>query len=149
MLREYLTRCPKATNNSYSQFLDPLTKNLDVALDNLENHVIVGLQNDVEGTLQRWVNITLKACDGHPAYSTMSKTLAQSIASIGGKRLNSIPSTRVQDKDNVVLSSPSIAQLDEELQHMIQGYIAEDELIYRRAVELYQEQRHFGFQMNH
>ena len=48
-LREYLQRCPDATKNVYTQFFDPLTKNLSVALDHLEKHrVVVGLQDKVQ-----------------------------------------------------------------------------------------------------
>ncbi|KAL7542735.1 hypothetical protein ACHAXR_012032 [Thalassiosira sp. AJA248-18] len=145
MFLEYLTRCPHATKNSYTQFLDPLTKNVDVALDNLEKHVIIGLQNDVQGTLQRWADITMKTCNDHPAYSTMKKTLAQSIAIHGRIRPKSTRSATV--RDSVVLSSPDISDFDEELQNMIVSYTEEDELIYKRAVELFEDQRHLGLQM--
>eukprot|EP00579_Thalassiosira_antarctica_P014203 CAMPEP_0201930168 /NCGR_PEP_ID=MMETSP0903-20130614/24608_1 /ASSEMBLY_ACC=CAM_ASM_000552 /TAXON_ID=420261 /ORGANISM="Thalassiosira antarctica, Strain CCMP982" /LENGTH=112 /DNA_ID=CAMNT_0048469169 /DNA_START=13 /DNA_END=348 /DNA_ORIENTATION=- len=110
-----------------------------LALNHLESHVIVGLQNNVQESLQRWINITLETCSEHPEYSKMKNILTKSIESRGEKR--SEVSVRV--KDSAVLSNPDVTQFDEDLQDLIRAYTEEDEVIYKRATELYEEQRHW------
>ena len=58
MLHEYLQRCPNATKNAYTQFFDPLTKNLSVALYHLENHCVLAFRKYVPyhtGTGSFWL----------------------------------------------------------------------------------------------
>ena len=147
MLRDYLTRCPNATYNSYTQYLDPLTQKVDVALNHLETHVIVGLQDDVPGSLQRWIATTMNSCNGHhPAYAEMQAILAQSMSRHG----DTVPkSTRSAiETDSVLLLTPMVAEFDEDMQNMIKAFTEEDERIYKRAVELYDEQRYLGLRVN-
>ena len=143
MLHGYLTHCTDAAKNAYTSFLDPLNKNLDVALNHLEQHVIVGLQDNVGESLQRWMNITLNSCHGNTEYTKIQRTLAKSTNSHGEKQSR----TSVKVKDSVVLDTPDITKFDEELKQLIHLYIEEDEVIYKRAVELYEEQSHYGLQV--
>ena len=76
LLRKYLTTCEVAINNAYVQFLDPDTNDVDVALRNLEEYVIVGLQTDMGETLSRWVNITKQSCSGHKHFRKMERVFA-------------------------------------------------------------------------
>eukprot|EP00571_Detonula_confervacea_P006871 CAMPEP_0172318844 /NCGR_PEP_ID=MMETSP1058-20130122/36007_1 /TAXON_ID=83371 /ORGANISM="Detonula confervacea, Strain CCMP 353" /LENGTH=272 /DNA_ID=CAMNT_0013033759 /DNA_START=722 /DNA_END=1540 /DNA_ORIENTATION=- len=140
MLREYLDKCSDAVYNAYTAFLDPLTKNLTVAMNHLEKHVVVGLQHDINGTLQRWRNITLDACNEHPDYSKMKKVLTNTSESHGEKKFRASPIV----KDSVVLSSPDISQFDQDLQDIIRACTEEDEVIYKRATEIYEEQSRWG-----
>ena len=146
MLREYLTRCRNATFNSYTQYLDPLTQNVDIALNHLEHHVIVGLQEDVAGSLQRWINITMNSCKHHPAYAEMKAVLHQSMSMHGDIVANSTRSAI--EKDSVILSTPNVNDLDEDMQNMIKEYTEEDERIYKRAVELYEEQGYISLRVH-
>eukprot|EP00956_Cyclotella_meneghiniana_P017018 scaffold27460_cov56-Cyclotella_meneghiniana.AAC.3 len=73
LLRKYLTTCEVAVDNAYVQFLDPDTKDVTVAIRNLEDYVIVGLQNEMGETLRRWVNITRRSCRGHERFGRMEK----------------------------------------------------------------------------
>ena len=52
-LREYLESCKNAVDNAYVQFLDPKTKDVGVALAHLNKYVIVGMQTDVDQSLER------------------------------------------------------------------------------------------------
>lgn len=137
MLRGYLEECLDATHNVYTRFLDPLTQNLTVALNHLESHVIVGMQSNLEETLQRWIHITLGACSEHPKYSTLKHTLTESFKIHGKKKRN----------ENVIVkglgrtSFPDTAKFDMDLQNLISACIEEDEIVYERAIELYEEQR--------
>lgn len=137
MLREYLQRCPDATKNVYTQFFDPLTKNLSVALDHLDKHrVVVGLQDKVEESLQRWINATLGACSDRPDYSRLRGTLTESFKVHGGTKAN----VRTKVAESVTLSPPNISAYDKELRDLLRAYTHEDEVIYKRARELYDEQ---------
>mmetsp|Transcript_16188 Transcript_16188/g.25383 ORF Transcript_16188/g.25383 Transcript_16188/m.25383 type:complete len:146 (-) Transcript_16188:37-474(-) len=137
MLYGYLEECSDATHNAYTRFLDPLTQNLTVALNHLESHVIVGMQSDLEETLQRWVHITLGACSEHPNYSTLNQTLTNSFKILGKKKTN----------ENLIVkglgrkSFPDMARFDMDLQNLIRACIDEDEIIYKRAIGIYEEQR--------
>ena len=76
LLRQYLTTCEVAVNNAYVQFLDPDTNDVNVAIRNLEDYVIVGLQTDMGETLSRWVNITKQSCSGHKHFGKMERVFA-------------------------------------------------------------------------
>jgi hypothetical protein len=137
MLREYLQRCPNATKNVYTQFFDPLTKNLSVALDHLGKHrVVVGLQDNVEESLQRWINVTLGACSDRPDYSRLRGTLTESFKVHGGTKAN----VHTKVAESVTLSPPNISAYDMELRDLLRAYTHEDEVVYKRARELYDEQ---------
>jgi hypothetical protein len=137
MLREYLQRCPEASKNVYTQFFDPLTKNLTVALDHLEkHHVVVGLQDEVRESLRRWINVTLGACSDRLDYSRLEGTLAESFEVHGGTKDN----VRTEPADLVALSPQDISAYDEDLRDLLRAYTHEDDVIYKRARELYEEQ---------
>lgn len=80
LLRLYLRTCHMANDNAYVQFLDPDTKNVDVAIQNLEDYVIVGLQNDMGETMTRWVNITRRSCRNHKHFTKMETVFADIFA---------------------------------------------------------------------
>jgi hypothetical protein len=71
LMRSYLEDCHLANNNTYVQFLDPDTKDVNVAKQNLEDYVIVGLQNKISETLIRWATIARRSCRGHKHYQRM------------------------------------------------------------------------------
>jgi hypothetical protein len=73
LLRKYLNTCKVAVDNAYVQFLDPDTKDVNVAIQNLEDYVIVGLQNDMGESLSRWVNITKRSCKHHKHFKRLQK----------------------------------------------------------------------------
>lgn len=130
MFRNYLRACPVPTDNAYTGFLDPLHRNLTTALRNLENHVIVGLQDDIDNSLQRWINITLNTCLSHPSFAQLEKLLEnQDTVGVLNPSLS-----RMNSVDLVV---PAIETFDDDLKEMIRKYTKEDEVIYKRAVELY------------
>ncbi|KAL7518843.1 hypothetical protein ACHAWX_003646 [Stephanocyclus meneghinianus] len=79
LLREYLDTCRMAADNAYVQFLDPYSKDLNLALANLEKYVIVGLQTEMEDTMERWINITKKSCRNHPHFGDMNTMVFQKI----------------------------------------------------------------------
>mmetsp|Transcript_45255 Transcript_45255/g.94928 ORF Transcript_45255/g.94928 Transcript_45255/m.94928 type:complete len:360 (+) Transcript_45255:3-1082(+) len=142
LLREYLTNCEDATKNAYTKFLDPYTKNLSVAIYNLEKYVIVGLQHDVAGALNRFKNITLKSCKDHPSIFDINATLSRNIVSRGDTVVQSTRSAT--SKGSIKLLSPNVAEFDEDLQNLVKAYTVEDEVIYEHAVRLYKEQAGFG-----
>ncbi|KAL7476818.1 hypothetical protein ACHAW6_002652 [Cyclotella cf. meneghiniana] len=76
LLRKYLKTCECANDNAYVQFLDPDTKDVNVAIQNLEDYVIVGLQNEMGETLNRWVNITRRTCRAHKYFRRMETVFA-------------------------------------------------------------------------
>ena len=130
MFKNYLRACPVPTDNAYTRFLDPLHHNLTVALENLENYIIIGLQDDMVNSLERWINITLNTCQNHPSFALLKELLknhdAFDVLNPSLSRINSVD-----------LVTPAIETFDDELKAMILKYTAEDELIYNRAVELY------------
>ena len=115
LLRDYLVQCSDAAKHAYVAFLDPLTKNLPVVLNHLERYVIVGMYREIKNTLQRWINITLNSCHGHPEYSRLEEMLSQSIKSGGDRKTRVNPSV----KDSVILFFPDILQLDKDMQDLI------------------------------
>jgi hypothetical protein len=79
LLRIYLKECNMAADNAYVQFLDPFTKDVNLAVSNLEKYVIVGLQTDLDETMKRWINITKNSCRGHLHYDDMYAKVFQKI----------------------------------------------------------------------
>lgn len=79
LLRIYLDTCSMAADNAFVQFLDPITKDVNRAVSNLEKYVIVGLQNDMDETMKRWINITKSSCRTHPMYRDMDGRVFQKI----------------------------------------------------------------------
>jgi len=140
LLRHYLEQCKDATWNVYTQFLDPTTKDVNVALHNLEQYVIVGLQTNITETIQLWANTMRKNCRHRPDYNLMGATLLS-------KPFNETMHTEKREKvsiavkHSVLLASPNVTQFDDDLEDMFNAYIKEDEIIYQRAIELYAEQR--------
>ena len=161
MLREYLTNCIDASHNAYTRFFDPLTKNLKVAMNHLESYnVIVGLQDKLEETLQRWINITLTSCYDHPEFDKLKHALVTSFEINGKKRRNenklilgsgdnesgNNSTTASNNKETTTTSSsssywPNVSEFDTDLQNLIRDCIKEDEVIFKRVNELYEEQR--------
>ncbi|KAL7473015.1 hypothetical protein ACHAXS_013404 [Conticribra weissflogii] len=166
VLREYLTECKAAADNAYVQFLDPNTKNVDVALENLEKYVIVGLQTNVEESLERWMNITLRSCRGRPQFPIIKDRLRKEYQVQAGKKwrasdlltdsdlkLDGTPKNNdhhKHEKDGegeeptVKLASPKFENFDEDLQRLILEYTSGDAIIFKRVLEMYEEQRHWG-----
>lgn len=139
LLRHYLEQCKDATWNMYTQFLDPATKDVNVALHNLEQYVIVGLQTNITETLQLWANTMRKSCRHRPDYDQMG-------AAILSKPFNETQEEKrekvsIAVKYSVVLVTPNVSEFDDDLKDMFNAYIKEDEIIYQRAKELYAEQR--------
>lgn len=157
MLREYLTNCIDASHNAYTRFFDPLTKNLKVAMNHLESYnVIVGLQDKLEETLQRWINITLTSCYDHPEFDKLKHALVTSFEINGKKRRNenklilgsggNNSTTASNNEETTTASSsssywPNVSEFDTDLQNLIRDCIKEDEVIFKRVNELYEEQR--------
>lgn len=151
LLRDYLDACGDAADNVYVAFLDSRTKNVTTALANLERHVVVGLQDDLDRTLASWRNLTLRTCAGHPRISEMRRLMAEEAAhhknNRGGHEKRREAVTRVGGKENdddrfdkarsVELATPGIESFDEDLQRRVRGMIAGDEVIYSRVLEMY------------
>jgi hypothetical protein len=158
LLREYLDTCQSAADNAYVHFLDPDTHDVNVALKNLEEHVIVGLQTDMEGTLERWVNITKKSCSSHPQFQRMedavlNKILADIKTNGGVERkrasavilnVTEVKTEETKSSSGIKLSSPDVRAFDKDLQKLLNKLIAGDEVIFKRVVEIYEEQRDWG-----
>ncbi|KAL3771642.1 hypothetical protein ACHAW5_007344 [Stephanodiscus triporus] len=163
LLRDYLTSCRNAADNAYVQFLDPRTKDVRVALENLERHVIVGLQSDLDGTLMRFRDVALRSCVGHPKFREMETVLSGSlaaaaaaadngdgyfrksatrvVASEGGPRDGELAADDWSRDDATVdaveLAPPDVNAFDDDLQRLVREMTAGDEVIYKRALELY------------
>lgn len=167
VLKEYLTECKSAADNAYVQFLDPNTKNVNVALENLEKYVIVGLQTNVEESLERWMNITLRSCRGRPQFPIIKDRLRKEYHTQAGKKwrasdlltdselkLDGTPKNndykhgkeREGVEPTVKLASPKFETFDEDLQKLILEYTAGDAVIFQRVLEMYEEQRHWGLE---
>lgn len=162
MIHQYIkvcyvnNNCIDASHNAYTRFFDPLTKNLKVAMNHLESYnVIVGLQDKLEETLQRWINITLTSCYDHPEFDKLKHALVTSFEINGKKRRNENKlilgsggnnSTTASNKETTTTSSsssywPNVSEFDTDLQNLIRDCIKEDEVIFKRVNELYEEQR--------
>jgi len=153
MLREYLKNCRHVVDNAYVQFLDPNSFDVDVALYNLERYVIVGLQEDMNGTLDRWRDVALGGCVDHPKFPEMKKMLAQRKASFEKVSVfrESVREVGVGDEGSgsndgnvtVELISPDVEQFDRDLQQLVRELTAGDEVIYQRVVDMfYGSQKH-------
>ena len=149
-LREYLTVCRHVVDNAYVQFLDPRTKNVDVALHHLNKYVIVGLQSDLEESLQRISKVTMWSCRDHPKFHAIRKALTNT-DKVGAHFRESISLLEIKEKGleatstgnytpSVELASPTIDELDTDLQQLIRTLTVDDEVIFRRAKKLYEEQ---------
>ena len=97
--------------------------------------VEVRLQDNVEES-QRWINVTLGDCSDRPDYSRLRGTLTESVKVHGGTKANVC--TKVAE--SVTLSPPNISAYDKKLRDLLRAYTHEDEVIYKRARELYDEQ---------
>ena len=137
LLLQYLTRCKDAVWNVYTSFLDPTTKNVSVALHNLEQYVTVGLQTNITETLQLWSKTVSTNCLHSPDYDRMPNLLSKAFNKTLPEKRERVSSTV---KDSVVLVTPDIEQFDDKLKGMINSFIREDEIIYERVKALYAEQ---------
>ena len=135
-LREYLEKCSHAVDNAYVQFLDPKTKDVENALEYLNKYVIVGMQTDMEETFQRWTKVALWTCRDHPRMATIEKALSDPANTDSHYR----ESTSLANGTTHELASPTIDELDLDLQQLIRSLTADDQLIFQRAKELYEEQ---------
>ena len=135
-LREYLDDCGYVADNVYVQFLDPKTKDVDVALNRLNKYVIVGMQTDLDESLQRWTKIAMWTCRNHPKAKLIGRALSN--PDKWGSHFRE--SSSLANGTGNELASPSIDELDPDLQQLIRTLTQEDEVIFRRAEELYDEQ---------
>jgi hemerythrin superfamily protein len=140
LLRYYLTQCKDAASNVYTQFLDPVTKDVSVALHNLEQYVIVGLQTNITETIQLWSNMTGTYCRDRPDYHNMQQTVLAD-PFINENNAETRDNVSIEVKYSVELAIPDVKQFDDDLKDLIDAFTNEDEVIYQRAKELYEEQR--------
>ena len=145
------------------QFLDPRTKDVDAALENLERYVVVGLQADLDETLSRWANVTLRSCRDHPRFGAMESLLrakTEELQARGVTRwresVTKVNSSR-SDEENydvdidegtesleIEFVAPDVRSFDRDLQEWIGKFTAGDEVIYKRVLELYERQKHWA-----
>ena len=159
LLGSYLNACRDAVDNTYVQFLDPYTKDVTVALANLEQYVIVGLQSDIHNTLERWRKVTLQSCASHPHFRTIQRVLAKGAEKITGdttyhrKSTSQVNQSDVGDtsaqnfgsgSEAVDLVPPDISLFGPALQQLVRKMTAGDELVYRRVLDMYKSQQLFG-----
>jgi hypothetical protein len=138
LLRHYLMKCKDASWNVYTQFLDPVTKDVNVALANLEKYVIVGLQTNITETLQLWANMTRKNCHNHQKFDAMQKSMLsipfrETFVELREK-------VSIGEKDLIKFVTPDYTNFEKDLTLMIEEFIKEDKMIYSRAKELYKQQ---------
>jgi len=165
-LRTYLNKCRAAVDNVYVQFLDPVTKDVDVALHHLNTYVIVGLQTDMEETLQRWMRIALRSCNDHPNFQRIKDTLEESAHSVkhrvsivqvdsmhngivvGGDSEIAAGDTENEDETTaeevVDLVKWRFQFFDDDVKRLMRQLTKSDEVIYKRVLEMYEEQRNWG-----
>lgn len=152
-----MTDCHNAADNAYVQFLDPDTKDTQVALDNLERYVIVGLQSDLDRTLQRWKNIVLQSCGDHPKNEELRERLngttadehyRKSVSQVNPEEENQSNDKAEEESGNneessiavdnaIELMSPQVDSFDPDLQEIVREFTKGDEVIYKRVVEMY------------
>eukprot|EP00956_Cyclotella_meneghiniana_P001093 scaffold1278_cov59-Cyclotella_meneghiniana.AAC.7 len=101
--------------------------------------IIFGLQGDMVNLIERWINITLNTCQIHPSFALLEELLNNHDAF---DVLN--PSPNLSRKNSVDLVTSAIETFYDELKAMIRKYTAEDEVIYKRAVELYNLQSNWS-----
>ena len=138
LLQHYLVKCKDATWNVYTQFLDPVTKDVNVALANLEKYVIVGLQTNITETLQLWANMTRKNCHNHRKFESMERSMLsipfrETFVELREK-------VSIGEKDLIKFVTPDYTNFQNDLTLMIEEFITEDKRIYSRVKELYQQQ---------
>lgn len=149
-LREYLDACGHVVDNAYVQFLDPRTKDVDIAVKHLEQYFIVGMQSDLEESLQRITKIAINSCRDHPKFEAIRKALTNTDR-VGSHYRESVSLLRSKEEGieatasgnytpSVELASFTINELDTDLQQLISKSTVGDEVIFRRAKELYEEQ---------
>jgi hypothetical protein len=170
-LRTYLNKCRAAVDNVYVQFLDPVTKDVDVALHHLNTYVIVGLQTDMEETLQRWKKIAFNSCNDHPKFQAIKDTLEESAHSVmhrpsivqvdsqhNGKVVDPLQpeddsEIAADDTENegetaaeevVDLVKWRFRFFDDDVKRLMRQLTKHDEVIYKRVLEMYDEQRNWG-----
>jgi len=177
-LRTYLNKCTAAVDNVYVQFLDPVTKDVNVALDHLNKYVIVGMQNDMEETLQRWMRIGLNACQDHPKFEAIKNTLEKNAHSIkhrasviqvdsehNGIKIDPLQQQQgegeeqddndmaADDTDNdggeaaeevIELVKWRFKFFDDDIKRLMRQLTKKDEIIYKRVLEMYEEQRNWA-----
>lgn len=138
-LREYLSYCGNAVDNAYIQFLDPKTNDVDVALAHLNKYVIIGMQTDLDESLQRWTKMALWSCREHPN----AKMIGRALTDPANLDSHFRDSTLLANSTGSELASPTIDELDLDLQQLLRTLTAGDEVIFQRAQELYEEQGHW------
>ena len=128
----YLRTCEAAVNNAYVQFLDPDTKSVDVALQNLEDYVIVGLQTDMGETLTRWVNITKRSCHNHQHFRKMERVFADIF-----NGMTADGEVKKFRESKIVLNEANDAQRKlSVVQNIVHADTAEDEAVETDSAEL-------------
>ena len=138
-LLHYLQHCSNAVNNTYVQYLDPLTFDINVAMERLEKYVVVGLDNETEVTLQRWLNATIQTCHpSRPRYLAVARELRANIE----KNKSTVRNSSMQNTGNGTSSDKPKVQttFSSRVEELIQEYTSGDEIIYKRAREMYKEQ---------
>ena len=141
LLRGYLRTCRRAVDNAYVAFLDPNAKSLETALRNLEKYLVVGLQSDMEETLKRWANVTVRSCRDHPRADVIEERLGDALRSeLGGSDFRARTSEKRME-DGTPIRYPSLDEMDDDLQDMIREMTAKDQVIYKRVQEMFQLQR--------
>ena len=149
-LREYLDVCGHVVDNAYVQFLDPNSKDVNIAVKHLEQYFIVGMQSDLEESLQRITKIAINSCRDHPKFEAIRKALTNTDR-VGSHYRESVSLLRSKDEGieatasgsytpSVELASFPINELETDLQQLIRKLTVGDEIIFRRAKELYEEQ---------
>jgi hypothetical protein len=138
LLQHYLMKCKDASWNVYTQFLDPVTKDVNVALANLEKYVIVGLKTNITETLQLWANMTRKNCHNHRRFESMQ----QSMLSIPFREtfVELREKMSIGEKDLIKFVTPDYTNFQNDLTLTIEEFIKEDKRIYNRVKELYKQQ---------
>ena len=96
---------------------------------------MIGLQDKVQESLQRWINITLGTCSDRPDYLRLKGTLTELFKVHGGTMAN------VRTEVAYSVKPPDISAYGKDLQDLMRAYTHEDEVIYKRARKLYEEQR--------
>lgn len=133
-----------------SNSLTPRTKDVDIAVEHLEQYFIVGMQSDLEESLQRITKIAINSCRDHPKFEAIRKALTNTDR-VGSHYRESVSLLRSKDEGieatasgnytpSVELASFTINELDTDLQQLIRKSTVGDEVIFRRAKELYEEQ---------
>jgi hypothetical protein len=108
------------------------------------------MQSDLEESLQRITKISINSCRDHPKFEAIKKALTNTDR-VGSHYRESVSLLRSKDEgieatasgnytQSVELASFVINELDTDLQQLIRKLTVGDEVIFRRAKELYEEQ---------